>query len=181
LRIVANNLKDLSSSYHSEYMESEIDEKVDALILLLDNNKLDSKNVTMAQVRLNNAINKKTYPAAIDAFKAIGSKNNASRIELLDEFSELLISNKFDSRSVKKYILSELVIKITLVLFGIVMITLGFAMIIMPAPPYFEMFTIYYFSLDDGVTLMDLISLVIVLAGVYVLVRGLHKHTNSST
>jgi uncharacterized membrane protein YozB (DUF420 family) len=58
---------------------------------------------------------------------------------------------------------------------GIVMIALGFAMIVMPAPPYFEMFTIYYFNQDDGITIMDVISLLIILAGVYLLVRSLNR------
>ncbi|MFD0793804.1 hypothetical protein ACFQZX_09250 [Mucilaginibacter litoreus] len=63
--------------------------------------------------------------------------------------------------------------KIVLLIIGIVMITLGMAMIIMPAPPYFEMFTIIHFNAEDGVTLMDLISLIIVFAGVYLILRAL--------
>jgi len=50
-------------------------------------------------------------------------------------------------------------------------VTLGFAMIIMPAPPYFEMFTIFYFNDNDGVTLMDLISLIIIAIGLYIIVK----------
>ena len=57
------------------------------------------------------------------------------------------------------------------------MITLGMGMIIMPAPPYFEMFTIFYFNPNDGVTIMDLISLLIVFTGVYLLVSSLLKKT----
>ena len=62
-----------------------------------------------------------------------------------------------------------------LMVIGILMIGLGFAMIVMPAPPYFEMFTIYYFSADDGVTLMDIISLIIILAGVYLVIRSINR------
>jgi hypothetical protein len=46
-------------------------------------------------------------------------------------------------------------------------------MIIMPAPPYFEMFTIYYFNANDGVTLMDLISLIIVAVGIYIMINAI--------
>jgi hypothetical protein len=62
-----------------------------------------------------------------------------------------------------------------LILISLVLIMLGFAMIIMPAPPYFEMFTIFYFNPQDGVTLMDVISLLIILTGVYLLVKSIYK------
>lgn len=179
MRIEANNLKEDPNLEHNADSQSAIDEKIDALLVLLAENKFDSETVKQVQDKLNTAIESKKSPHdTIKAFKALDKKGDASREELLDEFSTLLTSNKFDSRTVKKYKISEFFLRLNMMLVGIVMITLGFAMIIMPAPPYFEMFTIYYFSLDDGVTLMDLISLVIVLAGVYVLVRALYKRSN---
>jgi hypothetical protein len=45
----------------------------------------------------------------------------------------------------------------------------------MPAPPYFEMFTIFYFNQNDGVTLMDLIALLIVFTGVYLFLSSVLK------
>ena len=59
------------------------------------------------------------------------------------------------------------------------MITLGFGMIIMPAPPYFEMFTIFYFNQNDGITIMDLISLLIILAGIYLLIKAIVRNPSS--
>jgi len=53
------------------------------------------------------------------------------------------------------------------------MITLGFGMIIMPAPPFFEMFTIFYFNSHDGVTIMDLISLLVILFGIFFLIKAI--------
>ena len=58
---------------------------------------------------------------------------------------------------------------------SLIIITLGFAMIILPAPPNFEMFTVFYFNQDDGVTIMDLISLIIVFAGVFLLISTVRK------
>jgi hypothetical protein len=43
---------------------------------------------------------------------------------------------------------------------------------VMPAPPYFEMFTIFYFTPDDGFTLMDLISLIIIATGTFIVIRS---------
>jgi len=59
------------------------------------------------------------------------------------------------------------------------MITLGFAMIILPTPASFEIYTIYYFNHNDGFTVMDLISLIIVFCGIYTLITT-KKSSNKS-
>lgn len=112
----------------------------------------------------------------IEAFHKLDTANTP-REALLDEFSILLSNNQFDSKISKKHLRRDRLLKIILAGIGIVMITLGFAMIIMPAPPFFEMYTIFYFTRDDGITLMDLISLLIILAGVYFLIKGLYRNT----
>lgn len=61
------------------------------------------------------------------------------------------------------------------IIIAILVIALGFAMIILPAPPYFEMYTIFYFNEQDGFTLMDLISLIIVFSGVFMLIMAMLK------
>jgi len=174
-------VKHISDLRHIAEKESEVEEKLDSLIALLNSNDFDSETVKQYQQRFNDAIEQKTFsPEQINAFKAIGQKGDVSREELLDEFSVLFESNKIDSNITRKYIRGERMAKSILILIGIVLITLGFAMIIMPAPPYFEMFTIFYFTRDDGVTLMDLISLIIILVGIYILMRSIYKKTATS-
>lgn len=161
--------------------QNAIEEKLDELINLLAENDFDSETVKHYQHKLNTAFEKKMATAKdLKAFKVIDTITDASREELLDEFSALLASHSFDSKTSTKYLKVERSNKLIMMIIGIIMITLGFAMIIMPAPPYFEMFTIFYFSQDDGVTLMDLISLVIVFAGIYVLVRSMYKKNHKS-
>ncbi|MGN6180773.1 MAG: hypothetical protein ACTHNW_16440, partial [Mucilaginibacter sp.] len=63
--------------------------------------------------------------------------------------------------------------RVVLFIISITMITLGFGMIIMPAPPFFEMFTIFYFNPNDGVTIMDLISLLVILFGIFFLIKAI--------
>jgi hypothetical protein len=47
-------------------------------------------------------------------------------------------------------------------------------MIIVPAPsPAFEIATIVHFTPNDGLTIMDLISLLIVFGGIYLLVYAM--------
>lgn len=153
-----------------------IEEKLEELIALLAQNEFDSETVKQVQHRFNTAIEqKKLNHNEINAFKSIDENKDASREALLDEFSLLLVSNKVDSHISRDYLRNQRLKKIVLAATGIVMITLGLAMIIMPAPPYFEMFTIYYFNINDGITLMDLISLIIILSGIYILVRSLYK------
>jgi hypothetical protein len=61
------------------------------------------------------------------------------------------------------------------IIISLLIITLGLAMIILPAPPYFEMYTIFYFNENDGFTLMDLISLLIIFCGVFALITTMLK------
>lgn len=152
-----------------------IEKKLDELISILADNNFDSETIKQYRSRFNSAFEDKITVDDLEAFKAIDEKTDASREELLDEFSVLLESHKFNSKSSTQYLKIERSNKLIFMAIGAIMITLGFAMIIMPAPPYFEMFTIFYFSRDNGVTLMDLISLIIVFAGVYVFVRPLYK------
>jgi len=154
----------------------EAEEKLDELILMISQSDLDTENIIRLQQKFNNAIeltNKHKNP--ISAFEVIDSKDHASREDLLNEFSTLLLSNKIDSKITSNYLKARRTSRLFLMLIGIVMIVLGFAMIIMPAPPYFEMFTIFYFSQDDGVTLMDLISLAIIFTGIFVFIRSIYK------
>jgi hypothetical protein len=178
LRIKANKRKDISGLQSIAEKELAVDEKLDELIDMLARYQFDSETVKRFQLRFNQAINDKELNfKSIDAFKAIDEKDNASRTELLDEFSMLLLSNKIDSKISSRYLKAKRANKWILMIIGIAMVTLGLAMIIIPAPPYFEMFTIFYFNQDDGVTLMDLISLVIIFSGIYVLIRSFYnKH-----
>lgn len=61
------------------------------------------------------------------------------------------------------------------IIISVLLITLGFAMIVLPAPPYFEIYTIFYFNEQDGFTVMDLISLIIVFSGVFTLIAAMQK------
>ncbi len=71
------------------------------------------------------------------------------------------------------------VLKLIRVLVCLLVIILGFAMIILPSSQGFEMYTLIYFNEQDGFTLMDLISLIIIFAGIYALVSTFGKRSNS--
>jgi hypothetical protein len=150
-----------------------LDKKVDELVALLQKGVHDKERLNAVRHKINHALDEGSLPKTIEAFKEIDTGKD--RLDVLNNFEFLLTNHQLDSKASKKYILRERLKKILVMIIGIIMITLGMAMIIMPAPPYFEMFTIFHFNQNDGVTIMDLISLLIVFTGVYLLLSTLLK------
>lgn len=172
----------MQANKKAEAKQEGVEQKIDELIDLLAKSDFDSDTARQYKQKLDDAIESKIVSQQnFEAFKVIDEKGGVSRDELLEEFSMLLISNKVDSRFSSKYLKAESTNKVIVMLIGLLMIVLGMAMIIMPAPPYFEMFTIFYFTRDDGVTLMDLISLGIVFSGVYLFIRSLYKKPSTQS
>lgn len=160
--------------------QAAIDTKLEELVKLLAQTDIDSDKVKQIRGKVNDALDQAgTYREQINAFKQIDTHDIDNRDNLLDEFTVLLANHKVDSQMSKKYLQGERVKQVVLAAIGVVLIMLGFAMIIMPAPPYFEMFTIFYFNPQDGVTLMDVISLLIILSGVYLLVKSIYKQLST--
>ncbi len=58
---------------------------------------------------------------------------------------------------------------------GVLMIAAGFTMIVLPATHDFELYTLFYFNPNDGFTLMDLFSLMIVFGGVFIIVNSVKR------
>jgi hypothetical protein len=160
--------------------QTAIDTKLDELVTLLAHSDMDSEKVKQIRLRLNHALDEAgSVKDQIVAFQQINADDTASRVNLLDEFTVLLASSQVDSKASRRYIRGERISRFFLIVISLVLIMLGFAMIIIPAPPYFEMFTIYWFNPQDGVTLMDVISLLIILSGIYLLVKSVYKQLST--
>ncbi|MFC0518290.1 hypothetical protein ACFFGT_29015 [Mucilaginibacter angelicae] len=157
--------------------ESLLDTKVDELILLLKKGDIDKEYIKVIQQRINNAIDHNPIPQKFDAFSGLDQEQN--RLDMVTNLELLLTQHPVDSRESKRYLFHEKLKRIVLIAIAVTMIILGLAMIIMPAPPYFEMFTIFYFTKDDGITLMDVISVLIVLTGVYLFINAILRKINS--
>ncbi|WP_129713813.1 hypothetical protein [Pedobacter sp. SYP-B3415] len=164
---------DLNKLRQLEDADQAVNRKLDEFIHLLEKSELDSDNIKRLKTRLDEALetklNNKNLVKEIQKISALGGDN----LDNLDQLEFLLTSHHLDSREAKKIKINTRVLNVFRLLVGILLITLGFAMIIMPAPPYFEMFTIFYFTADDGFTLMDLISLVIVATGIFIMIKSL--------
>lgn len=150
-----------------------VEAKVNELIDLLHSNSLNNYQVQTIRQKINDALEESSVPKKIDAFRELDE--DQTRLELMDDLELLLSQHQLDSKISKKYLYHQRLNKTVVIIIGIIMITLGMGMIIMPAPPYFEMFTLFYFNPNDGVTIMDVISLLIVFTGVYLLISAIIK------
>lgn len=169
---------DLESFSRINERDLTIDDKLNELINLLNNSAIDSENIKQIQYKFNNAIHQKLSDSElISEFEKVDD-DALSRLEKLDKIEMLLKTNYIDTKVVKSIAFKRFLEMIVPVLIGLVMVTLGFAMIILPAPPYFEMFTIFHFTVDDGFTLMDLISLIIILTGIFLVIKSYFKYAN---
>jgi hypothetical protein len=152
-----------------------IERKLDDLILLLEKSKLNSDQVKKLQHKFNSALEEtRVNLKDIEQFKELDD-SGATREELVVNLEAFLLNHEVDSTLPGKIQFAERVKQVSKVCISLLMITLGYGMIILPAPPNFEMFTVFYFNLNDGVTLMDLISLLVVFTGIYLLITSFIK------
>lgn len=139
-----------------------IEEKVDAMIEQLENADLTGEEIHQLNLYIHQRIE------SLGPYK----KFLAGHPEESPHELAIVLSKKDRGKGRRKEMGFPHPIRLII---SILMITLGFAMIIMPAPPYFEMYTIFYFNESDGFTLMDLISLIIVFCGIFSLVSSMKK------
>ncbi len=165
--------EDFKELKHLESKDGELIHKLSEFIDLLNRSELKSENINEIRDTLNNALNEKISSENALARIQKVSSGDLSKLDQLDQLEFLLTTNHLDSRQAKKTTYKAIFLKAIRAIIGLLFVTLGFAMIIMPAPPYFEMFTIFHFTENDGVTLMDLISLIIIATGIYITVKSL--------
>lgn len=162
--------------HHFEKLSAKDDEliqKLDEFMLLLEHSNIDSENIKGIKNKINTALDEKLSNTEVIKKIQEVSLSDMGKLNQLDQLENLLNTNYLDSKQLKNHKISERLNNVVKVIIGFLFITLGFAMIVIPAPPYFEMFTIYYFSMDDGVTLMDLISLIIIATGTFIVIRSM--------
>ncbi|MBA3828326.1 MAG: hypothetical protein H0X33_05275 [Taibaiella sp.] len=176
MSIKKRNIGQILKFHKIDENNNSIDKKLNELIDLLSQSNLDSETATAYKHKINQAFDHSaSVRQRIDPFRELDEETDLSRFELLDRMGHLLSENKLDSKSVKKYNRKEFLQKGILCIIAIVLIVLGFAMIIMPAPPSFEIYTVFYFTPDDGVTIMDLVSLLVILCGIFLFIISLNK------
>lgn len=170
------NLKlneDLSTFNHPAAENVVIHQKMDELIALLSSHTLPNETLQDLRLKFNTAIRDASTTTALQPFvKGVRRKLTEEEEEELDQ---LLSLNEPDFRKQRKVGLYAVLGRVIRLIIALLLILLGFGMIIMPAPAYFEMFTLFYLSQNDGVTIMDIISLIVAFTGVYLLISTIAK------
>lgn len=152
-----------------------VEKKVAELIEAIEQSDIDAHHSRHYQKEIADAFQRSAATQKKFApFRELDQDNNLSREELLEGLEKLLAENQFDSR-INTPTRGRLVQKGVMFILAILLIVVGFAMIIMPAPPSFELFTVFYFNINDGVTVMDLVSLLIIFGGVLLFVINFNK------
>ncbi|NCI45558.1 hypothetical protein [Sediminibacterium soli] len=142
--------------------------KMDALIDSLREEEISAEEIAQLQQRFEEAISQ------LPAYRETGSAAQARPV--FSEDSLLLVCRHNEKIRLQKKEAERRNISNTFrVIVSLLIIMLGFAMIILPTPPSFEIYTLFLFNDNDGFTLMDLISLVIVFAGIYALVTAVYR------
>jgi len=164
-------IQDLKSFEALGAKDEELILKLNEFLALLDHSDLNTENIKGIKTKINTAIDQKlSSKDLVKELKEV-SLSELNKLEQLDKLEMLLNTNYIDSKQTSKMRFDNLFGSIVKIIIGFLFVTLGFSMIIMPAPPYFEMFTIFYFNPNDGVTLMDLISLIIIATGIYIIIK----------
>lgn len=149
-----------------------IDKKFDELIELLNKSNIDSDQAQRYTKKLDYILSEKKLKKKFEPFDELVSDESLSREKMLNEFEFLLASSDLDSNDAYRVVKTDRIKAVTTIALGLLLIVLGLGMIIIPAPPYFEMFTIFYFTKDDGITLMDVIASIVAVSGFFITING---------
>ena len=169
-----NSKKEFSKFSQGAGLEYEqIHKKMDEFLVLLSEAQPDNALLQELQIKFNSALRSASGSTALEPYKRM--KNNFLTEEADSELGQLLVMNNLDKKTQKKVVIWQLISKVLRIFIALLLILLGFGMIIMPAPPYFEMFTLFYLNPNDGVTIMDVISLIVAFIGLYLLVSVFTK------
>jgi hypothetical protein len=141
-----------------QLITDQIDTKVAELVSLVEVAELDNTEKRKIQTKINTALK---LPDANQ-----------------DHLQQFFNGHKTDTRRARKNNIAGILIRITRMIIALLLVGLGFGMIIMPAPPYFEMFTLFTIpgsNGNDGVTIMDVISLIVAFVGVSLFISSIVK------
>jgi hypothetical protein len=95
-----------------------------------------------------------------------------NRKEKIEEFIIFFEENNFDSKNITDFMAKYKVSALLKKILGYLLIILSLGVIIIPLPHVYEIATIYYFNYNDGITLSDLIALLVLLVGIYLVLRN---------
>jgi hypothetical protein len=132
---------------------------MDEIIRLLAEDGLDAEKIHELRERFNRAI------SLLGTYKKYNDELAWKEKEM-----DIILSNVQTKQYTPRISKTKQASIVFRMIISVLLITLGFAMIILPTPGAFEIYTLFYFNPQDGFTVMDLISLIVVFCGIYTLI-----------
>ncbi|WP_439554743.1 hypothetical protein [Dyadobacter sp.] len=152
-----------------------LEAKVDEIVRLIGHANVNGEQAEKFEARISEAFRMaEVTRKRLAPYEAL-DQDTLSREDLLEGLEKLLAENPVDNRIIGSSPARKGLQTVIMLILGLLLITTGFAMIIMPAPPSFEIATVFYFNINDGVTIMDLVSLMIIFGGVLLIVLNFSK------
>lgn len=174
---IEKQLKPFAELFDHSFESKE--EKLDELIKILENSNFNSEQLIDYKTRVEKIIHEKKIKEDIEHFDEMDqlkAETESSKLELLDNFELLLNSSELNSEDAYRYVKHSKTKSTFKIIFGIILMILGLGMIVMPSPENFEMYTLFYFTRDDGITVMDLISGLIIVTGIFIILYTIKSH-----
>lgn len=174
---IEKQLKPFAELFDNSFESKE--EKLDELIKILENSNFNSEQLIDYKTRVEKIIHEKKIKEDIEHFDEMDqlkAETESSKLELLDNFELLLNSSELNSEDAYRYVKHSKTKSTFKIIFGIILMILGLGMIVMPSPENFEMYTLFYFTRDDGITVMDLISGLIIVTGIFIILYTIKSH-----
>lgn len=151
----------------SQRESNQVQQKLDELIRLINETSLNPEELEDLKNKFDSEIWKASGSTSLELYQ--NNKKVEGHSVIPEKDTDQLLFIRTDIAINRKHKVSSYIRTGLRILISILLILLGFGMIIMPAPPYFEMFTLFYLNPNDGVTIMDVISLIVAFIGVYIL------------
>ncbi|MBV6511528.1 MAG: hypothetical protein FMNOHCHN_01009 [Ignavibacteriaceae bacterium] len=98
-------------------------------------------------------------------------KQKDTKTKEIEDFIFFLEENKFDSGNVRNFMKRFRLARLLRMITGLLLITAGILVIVLPMPGSVEIATLFYFTPEDGIAVSDIIALGVMLLGIILVVK----------
>lgn len=145
------------------------DEILDQLASLLEQVEFDSDMLSEYKRKIDRLDVAKTEEK-LEKFKKFDKVDYSEREKFLQDFEVELTSQRITSDEVFLLKQRRRITNFSKFLIGALLILIGVGLIVLPLGDEIKVFTIFYFTPNDGVTLIDVVGLIFILSGIVTMV-----------
>lgn len=145
------------------------EEILDQLSSLLDKVEFDSDMLSDYKKKVE-LLEVGNTEAKLESFKKFDKVDFSEREKFLQDFEVELTSQKITSDEVFLLKQRRRISHFTKFLIGVLLLVIGIGLIVLPLGDEIKVFTIFYFTPNDGVTLIDVVGIIFILSGIATMV-----------